>query len=147
MTESHGRRDYDSDTRISVLETKTEFVNTTLASVDYELKKINENLSNHIQEEDRVIQRFTNSIDALSARVGAHSYQQAELLTTLNINNQLNKELNEKFEELHKVTDEHTKDITQAKTMASTIAKISSIIFVILGGIASALYKVWEHFK
>ena len=137
----------DFETRISVLETKTDFTNNTLISIDYTQKQVAANLNEHIKKEDTAFDRINSSINQLETRVGAHSYNNAELVTTMNINNQLITEHKAKLEELHTISDANAKEILQAKTMFFTISKISGIIAIIVGAVGSALYKIWENYK
>ena len=126
--------DGDIETRLSVIETRQDFLTETVANISKSLEK-------HIQDEENTMKAFTAIIGDMNKTVIINTEALRHLASTFVTHTNSTEKLSTQFETMDKRIDKHDVEVAKMESMSTTIAKIATVVSVIIGAIWALVSK------
>ena len=118
----------DLESRVSVLETKQDFIIDSIA-------KIGNSLEKHMSDEDGTVKKFTDALTKMNETVIVNTEALRHLSATFVTHTTSTEKLTTQLSDLDKRVDKHDIEVAKMESIGWTITKVASVISVIIGAI------------
>ena len=139
MSEAPRRRSTDNqidlDTRVSVIETKQDYLSETIS-------KMSSSLERHVSDEEGTVKKFTEALAEMNKTVIINTEALRHLTATFVTHTQTSENLTKELKEIDKRVQKHDIEVAKLETMGWTIAKVATVVSCIIGGIWAIASKL-----